>query len=75
MSRQQITVVADDNMPGVEACCAQIAGVDFRVVRRPGRELTAADVAQADWLFVRSITPVTSGLLAATRVRLWVLQP
>ena len=69
MSRQQITVVADDNMPGVEACCAQIAGVDFRVVRRPGRELTAADVAQADWLFVRSITPVTSGLLAATRVR------
>ena len=69
MSRQHIRIVADDNMPGVEACCANLSGVDFTVVRRPGRDLSAADVAEADWLFVRSITPVNAALLAASRVR------
>lgn len=69
MSRRSITVLADDNMPGVEACCAQITGVDFTVLRRPGRELVAADVAEADWLFVRSITSVNAALLAGSRVR------
>ena len=69
MSRQHIRIVGDDNMPGVEACCANLSGVDFTVVRRPGRDLSAADVAEADWLFVRSITPVNAALLAASRVR------
>lgn len=69
MSRRCITVLADDNMPGVEACCAQITGVDFTVLRRSGRSLVAADVAEADWLFVRSITPVNAALLTGSRVR------
>lgn len=69
MSRRCITLVADDNMPGVEACCAQIPDVDFQVIRRPGRVLSAADVAEADWLFVRSVTPVNAALLAGSRVR------
>jgi len=69
MSRQQIRVVADDNMPGVEACCANLVDVNVTVVRRPGRELSAADVAEADWLFVRSITSVNADLLAASPVR------
>ncbi|MES3040306.1 MAG: 4-phosphoerythronate dehydrogenase [Pseudomonadota bacterium] len=61
-------IVADDNMPGVEACCA-LLDAEVEVVRRPGRTLTAADVASADMLLVRSITRVDAALLAGSRVR------
>ena len=63
-------IVADDNMPGVEACCALLEGeADIEIVRRPGRTLTAADVATADVLLVRSITRVDAALLAGSSVR------
>lgn len=65
-------IVADDNMPGVEACCALFDGEfgnKIEIVRRPGRTLTAADVATADVLLVRSITRVDAVLLAGSRVR------
>ena len=78
---QPLRIVADDNMPGVEACCALLADAglqtelgqtDLRkieILRRPGRTLTAADVADADVLLVRSITRVDAALLAGSRVR------
>jgi len=69
---ESMRIVADDNMPGVEACCALLddeAGSRIEIVRRPGRTLTAADVADADVLLVRSITRVDAALLAGSRVR------
>lgn len=68
MSSSRLRLVADENMPGVEACCARL-GRDVEVVRRPGRQLSAADVADADILLVRSITRVDATLLAGSRVR------
>lgn len=68
MSSSRLRLVADENMPGVEACCAHL-GCDIEVVRRPGRGMTAADVAGADILLVRSITQVDAALLAGSPVR------
>ncbi len=68
MSPSRLRLVADENMPGVEACCARL-GRDVEVVRRPGRQLSAADVADADMLLVRSVTRVDAALLAGSRVR------
>lgn len=69
-----LRVLADENMPGVEACCAHLrqgdgASVAMEIRRLPGRTLTAADVADADVLLVRSVTRVDAALLAAGRVR------
>lgn len=72
MSPARLRVVADENMPGVEACCARLgveAGVALEVVRRHGRDLAAQDVADADILLVRSITRVDAGLLSGSKVR------
>lgn len=67
---RRLRLVADENMPGVEACCALLApAVDIEVLRRPGRQLQAADVAAADILLVRSITRVDAALLAGSPVR------
>lgn len=73
---QPLRIVADDNMPGVEACCALLRDAAHKselpkieILRRPGRSLTAADVADADVLLVRSITRVDAALLAGSRVR------
>ncbi len=58
-------IVADENMPLV----AEFFGDFGEIVRRPGRSLGAADVAEADVLLVRSVTSVNAGLLAGSRVR------
>jgi len=63
-----LRIMADDNMPGVEACCA-LLDTPVEICRRPGRSLTAADVADADVLLVRSVTRVDAALLAGSRVR------
>lgn len=68
MPERRLRLVADDLMPGVEACCAGLRGVDIEVVRRPGRQLSAADVREADLLLVRSVTRVDAALLAGSRV-------
>lgn len=58
-------IVADENMPLVDALFAPLG----EVVRRPGRQITAADVREADVLLVRSVTRVTRELLEGSRVR------
>lgn len=58
-------IVADENMPLVDALFAAVG----EVVRLPGRQITAADVREADALLVRSVTRVTADLLAGSRVR------
>lgn len=52
-------IVADENIPLVEAFFVS-AG---EVTRRPGRQLSAADVAEADALLVRSVTRVDAELV------------
>lgn len=58
-------IVADENMPLV----AELFEGLGEVVRRPGRQLAAADVRMADALLVRSVTRVDAALLAGSRVR------
>lgn len=53
-------IVADENIPLVDAFFAGVGSV----VKRPGRQLSAADVSDADALLVRSVTPVNAALLA-----------
>lgn len=60
-----IRVIADENMPAVEALLGDAA----EVIRVDGRALTAGDVRQADVLFVRSVTPVGRELLSGSAVR------
>jgi len=58
-----LNLVADENMPAVEALFG-----DFSTIRRiPGREMCAADIADADILLVRSITRVNQALLSAAQ--------
>lgn len=57
-------IVADENIPLVEAFFSSIA----EVVRLPGRTMTAADVKEADALIVRSVTKVDASLLAGSSV-------
>ncbi len=59
-----VRIVADENMPGLDMFAAL-----GTVVARPGRALTARDLAQADVLLVRSVTRVDAALLAGTPVR------
>lgn len=58
-----LNLVADENMPAVEALFG-----DFSTIKRiPGREMCAADIADADILLVRSITRVDQALLSAAQ--------
>lgn len=58
-----LNLVADENMPAVEALFG-----DFSTIKRiPGREMCAADIADADILLVRSITRVNQALLSAAQ--------
>lgn len=58
-------IIADENMPLATELFAGLG----EVVRRPGRQLTAADVRTADALLVRSVTRVDAALLAGSSVR------
>ncbi|SDN59669.1 4-phosphoerythronate dehydrogenase PdxB [Vreelandella arcis] len=57
-------LVIDANIPAADACFAPF-GTPIRV---PGREISAAEVADADALIVRSVTQVNEALLADSRV-------
>lgn len=57
-------VVADENMPGLETLAEQVT-----LVRLPGRQISPADVADAEALLVRSVTPVNAALLQDSAVR------
>lgn len=58
-------IVADENIPLVDAFFGRMG----EIVRRPGRQLTAADVQDADALLVRSVTRVDASLLNASSVK------
>lgn len=57
-------IVADENMPGL----APLESLG-ELVRVPGRQVTAAEVVDADILLVRSVTRVDAALLAGSKVR------
>lgn len=57
-------IVLDENIPA-----AEVFARHGQVVALPGRNLTAADVQDADALIVRSITQVNEQLLAGSKVR------
>ena len=58
-------LVVDENLLAAEAAFAGWG----ELVARPGRRIGPADVAAADALFVRSVTPVDAALLGDSRVR------
>tara|TARA_B100000809_G_scaffold204067_1_gene205343 strand:- start:3998 stop:5164 length:1167 start_codon:yes stop_codon:yes gene_type:complete len=60
-----LKIVVDENIPLAEAFFSPLA----KVVRLPGRTLTAADVRDADALIVRSVTSVNEALLAGSKVK------
>ncbi|XKH61014.1 4-phosphoerythronate dehydrogenase PdxB [Halomonas sediminis] len=53
-------IVVDANVPAAERCF----GFFGEMLRLPGREITPADVRDADALIVRSVTPVNAALVA-----------
>ena len=59
MQNRNLKILADENMPMVEAMFSGFG----KVTRAPGRNLKAEDVANADVLLVRSITQVNAALL------------
>lgn len=69
-----LELLADDQMPGVEACAARLRDaqgqpVAVQVRRHRGRGLACGDLGAADWLLVRSVTRVDAALLQGSRVR------
>lgn len=58
-------IVADENIPLLDAFFASFGDI----TRMPGRAIDKADLADADVLLVRSVTPVSAELLAGTQVR------
>lgn len=58
-------IVADENIPLLDQFFSEFG----EIVRVPGRTMTAADVADADILIVRSVTQVNEALLAGSKVK------
>lgn len=58
-------IVADANIPFVRECLSSVGEVEVL----GGRDITSRNVADADALLVRSITPVNEELLSGSRVR------
>ncbi|WP_148254356.1 4-phosphoerythronate dehydrogenase PdxB [Aidingimonas lacisalsi] len=58
-------IVADRDIPGVEACFGQLG----ELTRLPGREIDAAAVRDAEVLLTRSITRIDDRLVAGSRLR------
>ena len=58
-------IIADQNMPLAEELFAPFG----EVLLLPGREITAADLIDADVLLVRSVTQVNRQLLEHSKVK------
>ena len=58
-------IVADQNIPFIEACFSSVG----EVILTPGRQITPELVKDADALLVRSITKVNKDLLAGSNVK------
>lgn len=65
MKLKQLTIIADENIPGVEDLFSSIG----RVTTVNGRQLTREQLIDVDVLLVRSVTQVDASLLAGTKVR------
>ena len=65
MAKNSLTILADENMPAVEA----LFGPYGKIIRASGRDLTAEQLAGVDILLVRSITQVNEQLLAGSQVQ------
>ncbi|WP_226668934.1 4-phosphoerythronate dehydrogenase [Microbulbifer aggregans] len=65
MSERKFQIVADENIPGLDAWFGDLG----EITRVPGRGLAREQLAQADILLVRSVTEVNEALLANTPVR------
>lgn len=59
-------IVADENIPFVNELFEPIG----EILLRPGREITPADVKNADILLVRSVTPVNAALLELSLIHI-----
>jgi erythronate-4-phosphate dehydrogenase len=60
-----VQIVADENIPLLDQFFSEFG----EILRVPGRTMTAADVADADILIVRSVTQVNEQLLAGSKVK------
>lgn len=60
-----LKIVADENIPALDA----LFGDFGEIVKRPGRQMSAEDLAGADALLVRSVTRVNASLLADSNVK------
>ncbi|MGB0733654.1 MAG: 4-phosphoerythronate dehydrogenase, partial [Pontibacterium sp.] len=58
-------IIADENMPFVRELFSSMGHIQMR----PGREICAADVADADILLVRSVTTVDESLLSKSQLK------
>ena len=67
MSQKSISIIADENIPGVEQMFQ--VGANVSITKVDGRRVTAAQVRDADVLLVRSVTKVNEALLAGSKVR------
>ncbi len=65
MRNRSLKIIADQNMPLVEALFGRYGEVRLL----PGRSISAEDVADADVLLVRSVTSVSSRLLENSKVK------
>lgn len=59
-------IVADENIPLLDAFFSQLS---TSLISKPGRDISAEDVRDADILLVRSITKVNEALLAGSTVK------
>lgn len=62
-AERPLRILADNNLPGVEAACAPLG----ELTCLPGESIGAAEAAQADVLLLRSVTRVDERLLRAHR--------
>ncbi|WP_105103878.1 4-phosphoerythronate dehydrogenase [Microbulbifer pacificus] len=63
--KSRLNIVADENIPGLDAWFGDLG----TVTRIPGRNMSQAQLANADVLLVRSVTEVNETLLRNTPVR------
>lgn len=61
----QLRIVADENIPALDALFGDLG----EIIKLPGREMSATDLAGADILLVRSVTKVNRELLVKSRVK------
>lgn len=59
-------ILADENMPGVQAGCESLG---YEVTLAPGRDFASYDLSQFDALLIRSVTRVDEALLKNSNVK------